>query len=64
MHIWYIELDTRFLVLTLSRLWGARTSPFDVYPAGKLQWHFILVVSILDIVYDCDLYPVLQAWKG
>ena len=43
------------LGLTLSRSWGKRTSPSDVYPAGKLPRHFIIVGPILGMVYDCHL---------
>ena len=37
-----------------SRELGARGSPSDVYPAGKLS-DLLLVVSILVIVYDSHL---------
>ena len=35
-----------------SRARRARVSPSEVYTSGKLQLHALLVVSILDIVYD------------
>ena len=35
-----------------GRKLGARASPSEVYPAGNT----LLVVSILDIVYDCYLW--------
>ena len=37
-----------------SRELGARGSPSNVYPAGKLI-DLLLVVSILDIVYDSHM---------
>ena len=46
---------------------GARAS--WVYPAGKLKWRLIgafLVVSVLGMVYDCNLWPLLRSlgWGG
>lgn len=46
---------------------GARAS--GVYPAGKLKWRLIgafLVVSVLGMVYDCNLWPLLRSlgWRG
>ena len=30
----------KFVGCVQSREFGVRTSPSEVYPAGKLQWHF------------------------
>ena len=40
----------------------ACASPSGVYLAGKLQWRALLVVSVLDIFYDCHLSSLLQSW--
>ena len=53
--------------LCQSRGLGARAS--GVYPAGKLKWRLIgafLVVSVLGMVCDCNLWPLLRSlgWGG
>ena len=39
----------------------ACTSPPEVCPAGKLQWHFTFG---FDFRHDCHLRPLLQFWRG
>ena len=39
----------------------ACSSPPEVCPAGKLQWHF---TGGFDFRHDCHLRPLLQFWRG
>ena len=47
-----------------SREFGARAPPLPSFILLVSFSDTLLAVSILDIVYDCDLWQLLQSWKG
>ena len=52
-----------YAILLVLHWVGMGHWPSEVYPAGKLQWHFTCGFDFM-IFDDCHLRPLLQSWRG